>query len=177
MVKRLILEPDAHCSLLRALEQLKHVETCPQCRNFFQPTEAHTGTDPLVVCDICSDASRPEKEWLVVAHSEDAQAALDAGWHARIFVLHGLVSPLDKIGPRELGLEKLMNLFVGGQVRSIIVALDASLEARATGLYIKRMRDESVALNAPTPAPISLERVEWDDWLTKTLANMNPAND
>lgn len=167
MVKKLILEPDAHHSLLQALEQLTLVETCPECRNFFQPSAASTGSKQIAVCDICSDISRPGTEWLVVAHSEDAQAALDAGWHARIFVLHGLVSPLDKIGPRELGLDKLMNLFVGGQVRSVTVALDASMEARATGLYVKRMKDELVALNT---TPVSLELVGWDDWLTKTLA-------
>ncbi len=110
--------------LRMAMERIGH---CDVCRNF---TEEST-------CRICADASR-EHGKLCIVESPSDMAALEKATDYRglYFVLHGKLSPLDGIGPGQLGLEVLCERFDSGDVTEIILATNSTVEGEATAHYI-----------------------------------------
>lgn len=118
-----------------SMERIGH---CKVCRNF---TEQE-------ICRICTDASR-EHAKLCIVESPSDMAALEKATDYRglYFVLHGKLSPLDGIGPSQLGLEVLCERFDSGQVAEIILATNSTVEGEATAHYIgelARARELSV---------------------------------
>jgi recombination protein RecR len=111
--------------LLRlAMERIGH---CNVCRNF---TEAHT-------CNTCGDTTRDHATLCVVESPSDLAALEKAtDYRGLYFVLHGRLSPLDGIGPEQLGLEALCERFDGGTVTEIILATNSTVEGEATAHYI-----------------------------------------
>lgn len=107
-----------------AMERIGH---CRVCRNF---TEQDT-------CRICADVSR-EHSKLCIVESPSDMAALEKATDYRglYFVLHGKLSPLDGIGPSQLGLEVLCERFDSGEVAEIILATNSTVEGEATAHYI-----------------------------------------
>ena len=107
-----------------AMERIGH---CRVCRNF---TEADT-------CRTCADTSR-DHTTLCIVESPSDMAALDKATDFRglYFVLHGRLSPLDGIGPEQLGLDALCERFDSGEVREIILATNSTVEGEATAHYI-----------------------------------------
>lgn len=117
---------------------MENIGLCKVCRNF---TEQE-------VCRICTDASR-EHTKLCIVESPSDMAALEKATDYRglYFVLHGKLSPLDGIGPSQLGLEVLCERFDAGQVAEIILATNSTVEGEATAHYIgelARARELSV---------------------------------
>lgn len=111
--------------LLRAaMERIGH---CSHCRNF---TEAE-------ICRLCADTTR-EQAKLCIVESPSDMAALEKATDYRglYFVLHGKLSPLDGIGPEQLGLESLCERFDSGTVGEIILATNSTVEGEATAHYI-----------------------------------------
>lgn len=111
-------------TLLRALEEIGY---CKQCRTL---TEGE-------LCDICADTSRDESVICIVESPSDVwiidQATLFKG---RYFVLHGRLSPLDGIGPDELGLDQLEQQLAAGHIKELILATNATVEGEATAYFI-----------------------------------------
>ena len=107
-----------------AMERIGH---CTVCRNF---TEAE-------VCSTCADTSR-DHATLCIVESPSDMAALEKATDYRglYFVLHGRLSPLDGIGPEQLGLEVLCDRFEAGTVGEIILATNSTVEGEATAHYI-----------------------------------------
>ncbi len=107
-----------------AMERIGH---CKVCRNF---TEAE-------ICNLCSDTSR-DHSILCIVESPSDMAALEKATDYRglYFVLHGRLSPLDGIGPEQLGLEALCERFEAGTVSEIILATNSTVEGEATAHYI-----------------------------------------
>ncbi len=107
-----------------SMERIGH---CDVCRNF---TEA-------AVCRICIDASR-ERGKLCIVESPSDMAALEKATDYRglYFVLHGKLSPLDGIGPEQLGLEALGARFDSGEISEVILATNSTVEGEATAHYI-----------------------------------------
>ena len=107
-----------------AMERIGH---CKVCRNF---TEA-------AICNTCSDTSR-DHATLCIVESPSDMAALEKATDYRglYFVLHGRLSPLDGIGPEQLGLEALCERFEAGTVGEIILATNSTVEGEATAHYI-----------------------------------------
>lgn len=107
-----------------AMERIGH---CDECRNF---TEAQ-------VCRVCIDASR-ERGKLCIVESPSDMAALEKATDYRglYFVLHGKLSPLDGIGPQQLGLETLCARFDSGGITEVILATNSTVEGEATAHYI-----------------------------------------
>ncbi|OED42206.1 recombination protein RecR [Chromatiales bacterium (ex Bugula neritina AB1)] len=107
-----------------SMERIGH---CQQCRNF---TESE-------VCRICVDSSR-EQSKLCIVESPSDMAALEKAtdFRGKYFVLHGKLSPLDGIGPEQLGLEVLVERFDNGGVTEIILATNSTVEGEATAHYI-----------------------------------------
>ncbi len=116
--------------LARALEQaLHHVEHCSICRNLTEQS----------VCDLCSNSSREQNLLCVVESPMDVIALEQSGsYRGRYFVLLGRLSPLDGIGPNELGLPALIErLRADPEIEELIIATNPSVEGEATAHYLR----------------------------------------
>ncbi len=93
-------------------------------------------------CAICADDSREKSTICVVEQPLDAIALEQAGkYHALYHVLHGVISPLDNIGPDQLYLRDLLTRLDG--VDEVILATNATMEGEATALYLERLLRDS----------------------------------
>lgn len=111
-------------------QALEEIGRCVQCRNL---TESE-------FCDICSDTRRDGTLVCVVETPMDVMALESAGSFRGIyFVLYGHLSPLDGIGPEELGLDELQRLVEKGGVQELILATNLTVEGEATAHYLSDM--------------------------------------
>jgi recombination protein RecR len=127
-----------------------------------------TERDP---CAICSDARRDASLLCVVAQPQDVVAVERAGgFRGRYHVLHGLLSPLDGIGPDDLRLAELIKR-CGSETTEVILATSPSVEGEATAMYIaKIVRPLGVkATRIATGVPIGGE-LEYADQVTLARA-------
>lgn len=116
--------------LARALEQALHqVEHCEVCRNLTEQP----------VCHICRDPGRDDTQLCVVESPMDVLALEQSGsYRGRYFVLLGRLSPLDGIGPGELGLPKLIGrLRDTPGISELIIATNPTVEGEATAHYLR----------------------------------------
>ena len=128
---------DGAKSLAAALsDAMDSIGSCQRCRNF---SEA-----PL--CDLCLSARRDGSLLCIVESPADVFAMEEAGYNGKYFVLMGHLSPLDGIGPQELGLDKLAAYLAGtqdgetgGEVREVILATNSTMEGEATAHYINNI--------------------------------------
>ncbi len=110
----------------------EHVVTCSRCGNF-------ADHDP---CIICCDSARDQQLLCVVEDPLDLLAIERSGGFNGIYhVLHGVVAPLDGIGPDELELPALAERVRCESIREVIVATNASIEGDATASYISTTLD------------------------------------
>ena len=113
-------------ALNEAMDRIGH---CQQCRTFSE-TE---------VCKLCSSAKRDKSLLCIVESPADVHAIEEAGYSGIYFVLMGRLSPLDGIGPKEIGLEQLLARATDGVVREVILATNFTNEGEATAHYIGEM--------------------------------------
>lgn len=116
----------AHC-LVTAKANIKY---CSQCANL---TEHR-------LCDFCSDQDRETNTICVVESPRDIGAIertreYRGGYH----VLHGLISPMEGIGPENLHIKELLDRVRDGRVSEIIIATNASIEGETTALFLARL--------------------------------------
>ena len=105
------------------------VRKCDRCRNYT--------TDSL--CRICQDTHRDPLVLCVVARPQDLSALERSSvFRGRYYVLHGMLSPLDGMGPETLQLEPLLRRIREDGVREVIVATPLSVEGEATALYLSQ---------------------------------------
>lgn len=122
-------------SLTAALE---HVGHCQDCRTFTEQAQ----------CEICANARRNRKLLCVVESPIDALAIESSGtYQGLFFILHGKLSPIDGIGPEQLGLNRLFEKLQAEPVDELILATNATLEGEATAHYIA---EKAQALNIVT---------------------------
>ncbi|MEX0899116.1 MAG: recombination mediator RecR [Gammaproteobacteria bacterium] len=125
-----LLERDRDGALVLASalsDAVKGVGHCARCRML-------SDTD---VCRICNDASRDTALLCVVETPADVLAVEQAtGYRGRYFVLTGHLSPLDGIGPAQLGFDLLEAQLAAGEVREIILATNPTVEGEATAHFI-----------------------------------------
>ena len=111
-------------ALAEALEKVGH---CKRCRML---TEAE-------YCTICASTQRDVAQLCVVESPADVVAIEQSGgFRGRYFVLMGHLSPLDGVGPAELGLDEFERLLGGGEVREVILATNPTAEGEATAHYL-----------------------------------------
>jgi recombination protein RecR len=115
-------------TLAQALNQA--VQTVRQCEL------CHTFTES-VVCKTCSDPKRDRSKLCVVETPAD-QSAVErtAAYRGLYFVLMGRLSPLDGIGPKDIGLKKLFERVLEGEVHEVILATNFTAEGEATAHVI-----------------------------------------
>ena len=111
-------------ALADAVDGIGH---CSRCRMF---TENE-------LCSICSASGRDAAQLCVVESPADVMALEDAtGFRGQYFVLMGHLSPLDGIGPEELGLSRLEEWLADGEVNELIIATNPTVEGDATAHYL-----------------------------------------
>ncbi|MGQ9859933.1 MAG: recombination mediator RecR [Thermodesulfobacteriota bacterium] len=118
-------------ALARAIVEVKRrVKTCPICFNF-------TDVEP---CAICSDPSRDTAQICVVEDPADL-VAIEAsqGFRGRYHVLHGVISPLDGLGPQDIRSQELVERVRQGRLKEVILAMNPSVEGEATSLYLAQI--------------------------------------
>ncbi|MDO5693345.1 MAG: recombination mediator RecR [Pseudomonadota bacterium] len=139
-------------SLQDAVAQVRHCQLC------------HTFTEGEV-CDTCLDERRDATKLCVVETPAD-QAALErtAAFKGRYFVLMGRLSPLDGIGPRDIGAHKLIERASDGVVQEVILATNFTAEGEATahviGQALKSRGLTVTRLARGVPAGSELEYVD-----------------
>ncbi|MBJ81698.1 MAG: recombination protein RecR [Acidimicrobiaceae bacterium] len=106
------------------------VVLCEICANLSEATE----------CDICGNRSRDREIICVVEEPLDVIAIERARVYAGLFhVLHGVISPVNGIGPNDLKLRELLERLRDGVVTEVIVATNPNLEGEATAMYIQQL--------------------------------------
>ncbi|HUG78217.1 MAG TPA: recombination mediator RecR [Burkholderiales bacterium] len=109
---------------------LGSVRRCTRCHNF---TEEE-------VCSLCRSARRDASVLCVVETPADlAMVEQTLSYAGMYFVLMGRLSPLDGIGPRDIGLDRLLERATEGEVREVILATNFTNEGEATAHYIAEM--------------------------------------
>ncbi len=109
---------------------VKDIGHCQQCRMF---TENE-------LCDICSTSGRDQSLLCIVESPADVMAVEDAtGYRGYYFVLMGHLSPLDGIGPEELGMSSLEARLAGGLISEMIIATNPTVEGDATAHYLAEL--------------------------------------
>ena len=92
------------------------------------------------VCGICSDSTRDRSVICVVAEPKDIMAFEKTREFNGVYhVLHGVISPLDGIGPEKLRIKELMARLSDGDISEIIMATNPTVEGEATASYISRL--------------------------------------
>ena len=108
-------------------EALDAIGSCERCRMFAE--------EPL--CPMCADPKRDPAIVCVVETPADVIAIEESGgYRGRYFVLMGRLSPLDGIGPDELGVDLLQRMLDDGSVTELILATSATVEGEATAAYL-----------------------------------------
>jgi recombination protein RecR len=103
------------------------IRYCSQCFNF-------TDTDP---CAVCADDRRDHSLVCVVAEPRDVIAMENTGEYRGVYhVLHGLISPLDNVGPDQLRVKELLERVRAGGAKEIIIATNPVVEGEATAAYL-----------------------------------------
>lgn len=111
-------------SMRQAIAQVGH---CQQCKTLTEQT----------VCSICANPKRSNGQLCVVETPADIIAIEQGGiYQGKYFVLMGHLSPIDGIGPMEIGLPKLEERLQGGEVEELILATNSTVEGEATAHYI-----------------------------------------
>jgi recombination protein RecR len=102
---------------------VERIGNCTRCRTFSETP----------VCQLCASGSR-DTSLLCVVESPVDQLAIETatGYRGQYFVLLGRLSPLDGLGPKELGIDLLQQRLAEGQVRELIVATNPTVEGEAT---------------------------------------------
>jgi len=117
------------------------------------------------LCPICSDPGRTEGVLCVVERPADLYVLEGSGhYRGRYHVLHGVLSPLDGVGPEQLNLGALKERVEKEKIKELIIATNPSVEGDTTTLYIARLfRDSGVRVTRPArglPLGSSLEFVD-----------------
>jgi recombination protein RecR len=118
-------------ALSRALaDALATVRHCERCNNFTEDE----------ICALCRSARRDRSLLCVVETPADlAMVEQTSTYSGMYFVLMGRLSPLDGVGPKEIGLERLLARVSGGEVAEVILATNFTNEGEATAHYIAEM--------------------------------------
>lgn len=124
------LPPDEAHMLAEAISVVKdQVIFCSRCQNL-------SDTDP---CPICTDERRDSTQVCVVEEPLDVLALERTHCYRGLYhVLHGVISPINGVGPEDLKLKELISRLDGASVQELIIATNPTLEGEATAMYIRR---------------------------------------
>jgi recombination protein RecR len=113
-------------SMKDAMDAIGH---CQRCRTFSE-TE---------ICQLCASSKRDRTSLCVVENPVDVSSIEQSDYKGLYFVLMGHLSPLDGIGPDEIGLHELAQLLDEGEIHEVILATNTKVEGEATAHFIGEM--------------------------------------
>lgn len=114
-------------ALLAAHEQ---IHQCPVCFNLSDQD----------LCSVCRDPKRDRSMVCVVEDVKDVIAfERTREYNGLYHVLHGLISPIDGIGPEQLKIKELLARLSGGEIQEVIMATNPTVEGEATAMYLSRL--------------------------------------
>ncbi len=106
------------------------IKQCPTCRNL---TDGES-------CNICLSKTRDGSTICVVESPRDVTALEKTHEYKGVYhVLHGLISPLDGVGPEQLYIKDLVKRSAGDQVKEVIMATNPTVEGESTAIYISKL--------------------------------------
>lgn len=114
-------------SIVNAKQKLRF---CAQCQNVSE----------MELCEVCRDGRRDRSQICVVAEPRDI-AAIERihEYKGQYHVLHGLLSPMDGVGPEQLRVRELLSRLGQGEVEEIILATNPTIEGDASALYLAKL--------------------------------------
>ena len=112
------------------LDAKKNVTCCPVCQNFTAGG----------LCPVCASPKRDEGVICVVASPRDV-AAIERSreYNGHYHVLHGVISPMNHVGPDDIAVKPLIERVAKGGVREVIMATNPDTEGEATAMYLARL--------------------------------------
>ena len=123
-------EEEARSLAAAVLAVKEHIVLCTQCYNIAE-------SDP---CGLCSGSDRDQSSICVVEEPLDVLALERTGVFKGLYhVLHGVISPINGIGPDDLRVQPLLGRLKNGAVQEVILATNPNLEGEATSMYIHRL--------------------------------------
>jgi recombination protein RecR len=112
------------------IEVKEKIRSCSRCNNF-------SDRDP---CNYCNNTARSNETICVVEEPHDILAIeRTREYHGQYHVLHGVLSPINGIGPEDLKLKNLLERLREGNVREIILATNPNVEGEATAIYLAKL--------------------------------------
>lgn len=125
----LLQQPQVSEDLAKAIVVAnRDIRKCSICSNF-------TDQDP---CAICHNMKRDQTALCVVEHPRDVVSLEKTGeFNGLYHVLHGVLSPMDGIGPEELTITQLLKRLEG--IKEVVMAMNPTVEGEATALYLARL--------------------------------------
>ena len=123
-------EGEAEAFANAILDAKRSVTCCPVCQNFSAGG----------LCPICASPKRDSATICVVADPRDV-AAMERSreYHGRYHVLHGVLSPMNHVGPDDLAIKPLLERVAQGGVEEVIMATNPDTEGEATAMYLSRL--------------------------------------
>ena len=113
------------------LDAKDKVSTCPVCQNLTE------GEGP---CALCSSYKRDKSTICVVAEPKDVIAMERGGEYDGLYhVLHGVISPMNRVGPDDLRIRPLLERVAQNEIREVIMATNPDTEGEATAMYLSRL--------------------------------------
>jgi len=128
----LSLPEEEAAAFARAITDAKaHIHTCPVCQNLTE------GDGP---CPICASAKRDASTVCVVADPKDVVAMeRSREYQGHYHVLHGVLSPMNRVGPDDLHIRSLVERVAAGGIEEVIMATNPDTEGEATAMYLSRL--------------------------------------
>ena len=121
---------DAAKHLSRILaEAMENIGHCERCRTYTENT----------LCHLCENKKRDDSMLCIVENPSDVDSIEEANYRGRYFVLLGHLSPLDGIGPDDIGLHELPKLLDDEELKEVILATSSTVEGEATAHFISEM--------------------------------------
>jgi recombination protein RecR len=159
---------DAEALSRAILEVKERIRLCSQCYNL-------TDQDP---CRLCQDPKRNREILCVVSSPEDLVALEKSGGFRGLYhVLHGVLSPLEGVGPKDLRVDELLSRLKRGEIQEVILATNPSVEGEATAQYLSQilkplgLRVTRIARGVPMGGDLQyIDEVT----LSKSLENRSP---
>lgn len=129
-----------HHGLLEALQAAQKLEPCPRCRRYWLPN---------VALNSCCEMDRGHTDLLVVPYDNDIEPYRLRGYRGRFFVLHGLLSPMQSIGPKQLRLSELVQALQKEPALRVGLSLASDVEAQTTAFYVRQLIQQASLSTLP----------------------------
>lgn len=123
-------EKDTAQRLASAIVEVKEaIHFCPRCYNFAEQD----------LCEVCADSRRDVSKICVVEEPRDVTAIERTGEYSGLYhVLHGVISPLDGIGPEQLRIVELIERLSDSAISEVVIATNPNVEGETTAVYLAR---------------------------------------